>query len=76
MKVLSLRLPEMKLKKIQSISNITDMDLTTTLRMLLRVALDVSEKTSEIPISKIPEEIRSPEFMFLREVHRVKMDKK
>jgi hypothetical protein len=76
MKVLSLRLPDLKLKKIQSISDKTDMDLTTTLRMLLRVALDVAEKTSKIPISKIPEEIRSPEFMFLREVHRVKKGKK
>ena len=52
------------------------MDLTTTLRMLLRVALDVTEKTSKIPISKIPEEIRSPEFMFLREVNRIKKGKK
>ena len=76
MKVLSLRLPDLKLKRIQAISNETDMDVTTTLRMLLRVALDVAEKSPKVPISKIPEEIRSPDFMFLREVHRIKKGKK
>lgn len=76
MKVLSLRLPDLKLKKIQAISSSTDLDLTSTIRMLLNVALDVAEKSSRIPISKIPEEIRSPEFMFLREVNRFKKDKK
>lgn len=76
MKVLSLRLPDLKLKRIQAISDKTEMDLTTTLRMLLRVALDVAERSPKIPISKIPEEIRSPDFMFLREVHRIKKGKK
>ena len=69
-------MPDLKLQKIQAISTETDMDLTTTLRMLIQVALDVAEKSPKVPISKIPEEFRSPEFMFLREVHRFKKGKK
>lgn len=76
MKVVTLRLPDPTIRKLKSISEKTDMDMTSTLRMLLKVAFDVVEKTSTISPSKIPEIIRSPEFMFLREIHRIKKDKK
>ena len=76
MKVVTLRLPDPTINKLKSISDKTDMDMTSTLRMLLKVAFDVVEKTPIIPPGKIPEIIRSPELMFLREVHRVTKDKK
>lgn len=76
MKVLSLRLSDSTLKKIKNISTSSELDLTNTLRMLLKVSLDVSERSPNIPIDEIPEQLRSPEFMFLREIHRVKKGKK
>jgi len=76
MKVLSLRLPEEKLKKIQAVSDKTDMDLTSSLRMLIHISLDITEKGAKIPLKQIPEDFRSPEFMFMREVFRVKRGRK
>ena len=76
MKVVTLRLSDSTIKKLKSISENTDMDMTSALRMLLKVAFDVVEKTSTISPGKIPEEIRSPELMFLRELHRIKKGNK
>lgn len=67
MKVTSIRLEPETLKKLEKVSGNLSQDLTTTIRQIIRVGLNVSEKTSRFPLDQIPQKWRSPELLFLSE---------
>lgn len=70
MKVTSIRFDPKILEKLERISASSNVDLTTIIRQVVFVGLDISAKTSRVPLEKVPQEWRTPELLFLSEVIR------
>jgi len=70
MKVTSVRFDSDTLVKLEQISHSSNVDLTTIIRQVVRVGLDISLKVSRSPLEKVPRSWRTPELLFLSEVIR------
>jgi hypothetical protein len=70
MKVTSIRFDPKILEKLEGISASSNVDLTTIIRHVVFVGLDISGKVSRVPLEKVPQEWRTPELLFLSEVIR------
>ena len=70
MKVTSIRFDQATLNELEQISIRANVDLTSVIRQVTHIGLDLSKKVARAPLSEVPQKWRTPGLLFISEVIR------